>query len=97
MLQIDLIASLFVLFGQSHAGINLKACEINAVMKRKDSNCVGILSDQGKAATASNKLRLGLNYTRFLVQHIDNFSLVKQEQRDRGRKIIVQHQQRCTV
>ena len=23
-------------------------------MKRKDSNCVGILSDQGKAATASN-------------------------------------------
>ena len=27
---------------------------INAVMKRKDSNCVGILSDQGEAATASN-------------------------------------------
>ena len=23
-------------------------------MKRKDSNCVGILSDQGEAATASN-------------------------------------------
>ena len=23
-------------------------------MKRKDSNCVGILSDQGKAVTASN-------------------------------------------
>ena len=29
-----------------------KACEFNAVMKRKESNCVGILSDQGKAATA---------------------------------------------
>ena len=30
-----------------------KACEINAVMKRKDSNCVGILADQGEAETAS--------------------------------------------
>ena len=25
-----------------------KACKINAVMKREDSNCVGILSNQGK-------------------------------------------------
>ena len=31
-----------------------KAWEINTVRKRNDSNCVGILSDQGKAATASN-------------------------------------------
>ena len=29
-------------------------CEIDAVMERKDSNCVGILSDQGEAETASN-------------------------------------------
>ena len=29
-------------------------CEINAVMKRKDSNCIGILSNQGEAETASN-------------------------------------------
>ena len=53
MLRIGLIASLFVLFGQGQASI-LKAWEINAVMKRKDSNCVSILSDQGEAATASN-------------------------------------------
>ena len=50
MLRISLIASLFVLFGQSQA----KAWEINAVMKRKNSNCFGILSDQWEAATASN-------------------------------------------
>ena len=31
-----------------------KAWKIHAVMKRKDSNCVGILSEQGEAATASN-------------------------------------------
>ena len=31
-----------------------KAWEINTVRKGNDSNCVGILSDQGKAATASN-------------------------------------------
>ena len=30
------------------------AFRVNAVMKRKDSNCVGIISDQGEAATASN-------------------------------------------
>ena len=69
MLQIGLIVSLFAFFGQSHAGINLKACEINAVMKRKDSNCVGILSDQGKAATASNQLRLGLTPCIMCVQY----------------------------
>ena len=51
---IGLIASLFVLFGQSRASIILKKWEVNAVTKRKDSNCVGIISDQGEAATASN-------------------------------------------
>ena len=54
MLRIGLIASLFVLFEQSQTSIIPKAWEINAVMKRKDSNCVGILSDQGEAATESN-------------------------------------------
>ena len=54
MLRIGLIASLFVIFGQSQASIILKAWEINAVMKRTDSNCVGILSDQKEAATVSN-------------------------------------------
>ena len=54
MLQLGLIAYLFVLFGQSQANIILKKWEINAVMKRKDSNCVGNLFDQGRAATASN-------------------------------------------
>ena len=39
---------------QSQASIILKACEIYAVMKRKGSSCVGILSDQGEAATASS-------------------------------------------
>ena len=53
MLHIGLIASLFVISGQSQASIILKAWEINAVMKRKDTNCVGILSDQGEAAIAS--------------------------------------------
>ena len=42
------------LFGQSRASIIFKMWEIDAVMKRKDGNCVGILSDQGEAATASN-------------------------------------------
>ena len=55
MLGINLIASLFVLFGQSQGSFLLKGeREINAVMKKKDSNCVGILSDHGEAATASN-------------------------------------------
>ena len=27
---------------------SIRVCEVNAVMKRKDSNCVGIFSDQGK-------------------------------------------------
>ena len=31
-----------------------KAWEINAIMKREDSNCVGVLSDQGEAATVLN-------------------------------------------
>ena len=31
-----------------------KACQINAVVKRKDGNGVGILCDQGEAATTSN-------------------------------------------
>ena len=54
MLRTGLIASLFVLLGQSQANIILKVCEINAVLKIKDSNYVGILFDQGEAATASN-------------------------------------------
>ena len=53
MLQIGLIASLFALSGQIRQ-VLLKACEINAVMKRKDSNCVVDLSYQGEAETASN-------------------------------------------
>ena len=53
MLRIGLIASLFVLFGQSQTRIILKMWEINAVMKTKDSICVGILSDQVEAATVS--------------------------------------------
>ena len=31
-----------------------KLMQINAAINRKDSNCVGILSDKGKAATTSN-------------------------------------------
>ena len=54
MLRIGLIASLFALFGQGQVSIILKAWEINAVLKRKDSNCIGILFDQGEGATASN-------------------------------------------
>ena len=41
------------LIGQSRASIILKRVG-NAVMKIKDSNCVGILFDQGEAATASD-------------------------------------------
>ena len=52
MLRIAIIASLFVLLGQSQASIILM--EINAVTKRNDSNCTGILSVQREAATASN-------------------------------------------
>ena len=48
ILRIGLIASLFVFFGQRQASIILKAWEVNAAIKRKDSNCVGILSDEGK-------------------------------------------------
>ena len=54
MLRIGFIVLLFALFGQSQANIILKTFEISAVMKRKNSNCVGILSNQGEAATASN-------------------------------------------
>ena len=54
MFQIRLIASLFVLSGQSEASIILKRWEIHSVTKTNDSNCAVILSDQGKAATASN-------------------------------------------
>ena len=44
-----LIASLFAFFSQIQASIILKkASKINAVMKRKNSNCVVILTDQGK-------------------------------------------------
>ena len=32
----------------------LKSIRNNAVIKRKDSNCVRILFDQGEAATAEN-------------------------------------------
>ena len=46
MLQIGLIASLFV-------WANLGKWEINAVMTRRDSNCIGIVNE-GVAATASN-------------------------------------------
>ena len=51
MHRIGLIATLFILLGQSQASISLKTWEINALT---DSNCVGILSDQGEAAAASN-------------------------------------------
>ena len=54
MLRVSLIASLLARYGRSQASIIIKACEINAVMKRKNSNCVGTLSDQMEAATASN-------------------------------------------
>ena len=48
MLRIGLVVSLFVLFGQSRTSIILKSEGINAVVKRQDSNCAGIISDQGK-------------------------------------------------
>ena len=41
-------------YSKSQASIILKTCVINAVRKRKYSNCVVILSDQGGAATISN-------------------------------------------
>ena len=53
MIRTGLTASVFAHYGQSQASI-LKTCVINAVRKRKYSNCVGILSDQGEAATISN-------------------------------------------
>ena len=38
-----------------------KECEINAVMKRKDIICTGILSDHGEAETASNLSKYTIN------------------------------------
>ena len=35
-----------------------KGWEVNAVMKRKDSNWVGVLSDQGKAATDQTSVNI---------------------------------------
>ena len=55
MAKIGIIAPLSAVLGQSQAGVNLKACKIKAIMKRKVSNCAGVLSDQGKA---ENVLRL---------------------------------------
>ena len=46
MLRIDLIASLFAIVRQKQASIIPKSM--------RNSNCVGILSDQGEAKTASN-------------------------------------------
>ena len=42
------------LLGKVKQVLFFKAWEINTVMKRKNSNCVEILSDQGEATTASN-------------------------------------------
>ena len=39
-----------------------KAWEINAVRKRNDSNCAGILSDQGEAVTVSNLSEYTMKY-----------------------------------
>ena len=36
-------------------------------MKRKDSNCIGILSDQGEAATASNVSEYTILVKSFLI------------------------------
>ena len=52
--------------GQSRASIFLKAWEINTVMKKKDSNCIGILFDQGEAATASNLSEYTIVFDRFI-------------------------------
>ena len=48
MLRIGSSGSLFGFLAQSRASIILKAWEINAVMKTKDSNCVGIISNYFK-------------------------------------------------
>ena len=52
--------------------------EIDVVMKRKGSNCVGILADQGRAKTASNlsentilMVLLAYNIVKITVMHID--------------------------
>ena len=58
ILRIDLAASLSVLFGQSQASSIPTNVGINAVMKRKDSNYVGILSYQGEAATAQTSVNI---------------------------------------
>ena len=60
ILRIGLIFSLFTHYGKNQASIILKKCKINAVMERKDSNCVGILSDQGKLKLFQNSLNIYL-------------------------------------
>ena len=70
MLQIGLIASFFALFGQIQASIILKACITNAVMTRKDSNCVRILSDQGNL----KMLQTSVNILYFFWLSSRNFS-----------------------
>ena len=54
MLETGLITSLFAIFGAKSGRYYSKKCGNLIVLKRKDSNCIGILSDQGRAATASN-------------------------------------------
>ena len=54
MFRIGSIGLLFVFLGKVRQLLFSKAWEINAVMERKDSNCIGILSDLGDAATTSN-------------------------------------------
>ena len=54
ILRIGLIVLLFVLLSKVRQVAFQKTWENNAVMNTKDSNCVGILSDKGEAATASN-------------------------------------------
>ena len=71
MLWIGLIASL-PFQGKVSQVLFLKAWEINAVTKRNDSNCAGILSDQGEAATASNFSEYTISRKRELLQVIKN-------------------------
>ena len=54
MLRTGLIASLFVFLGKFRQVLFWNVWKINAVIKRKANNCVGILSYRGEAATASN-------------------------------------------
>ena len=55
MLRIGLIASLFAFYGQSQGKYYSKMrAKLMQFMKRMNSNCAGILPDEGKADTASN-------------------------------------------